>query len=85
MALTVIFILCIITISQFFYIRNTRKRLREISKVLDEISKGNLDRRILANENAPISELVYKINEIVIKDKNRFIESIKSEKAYKKW
>ncbi len=77
-------ILCIIIVMQFLYIRNTKKRLHEISNVLDDIYDGNLNRRLLANENTALSELVYKINDIVIQDKNKFLEIDKSEKAYKR-
>lgn len=76
--------LCLVVVLQFLYIYNTKKQLHEISCVLDDIQNGNLDRRLLANENTMISELVYKINDIVIGDKNKLLEIGKSEKAYKK-
>lgn len=39
---------------------------------------------MVADENSEISSLVYKINEIVIKDKHKLSEFNKAEKAYKK-
>ena len=39
---------------------------------------------MIADENSEMSSLVYKINEIVIKDKNKLSEFNKAEKAYKK-
>lgn len=80
----IIAVLCVIVIFQFIHIYNSQKQIKEISNVLDDISDGNLDRRLLANENSTISELVYKINDIVIHDKEKILEKDKSEKAYKK-
>ncbi|VYU68227.1 sensor histidine kinase [Clostridium tertium] len=80
----IIVILCVIISFQFFYIRNTKNQLKEISNALDDVVNGNLDRRFLANEDSAISELVYKINDIIIQNKNKFLETDKSEKAYKK-
>ncbi len=39
---------------------------------------------MIVDENSEIGSLVYKINEIVIKDKNKLAEFNKAEKAYKK-
>jgi len=66
------------------HIYQTRKKIQEIFKILDDIYSGNLDRRLIANENSEMSNLVYKINEIVIKDKNKLLEFNRAEKAYKK-
>ncbi|HGS9694627.1 TPA: sensor histidine kinase, partial [Clostridioides difficile] len=66
------------------HIYHTRKKIKEIVQILDDIYLGNLDRRLVVNENTEMSNLVYKINEIVIKDKNKLLEFNKSEKAYKK-
>lgn len=76
--------LCFLIIILLHHIYQTRKRIQEIVKILDDIYSGNLDRRLIANENSEISNLVYKINEIVIKDKNKLLEFNKAEKAYKK-
>ena len=74
----------VIILYQFIYIRNTRRQMKEISNILDDICSGNLDRRLLADENSIVRELVFKINEIVIRDKEKFLEKEKSERAYKK-
>lgn len=84
MILLIIVILCVIISFQFFHIRNTKNQLKEISNALDDVVNGNLDRRFLANEDSAISELVYKINDIIIQNKNKFLETEKAEKAYKK-
>ena len=80
----IITVLSVIIIFQFIYICNTKKQIKEISHILDDIGSGNLDRRLLAVENSIVSELVYKINAIVIRDKEKLMEKDKSEKAYKK-
>ncbi|MGG5318932.1 sensor histidine kinase [Enterococcus sp. AZ072] len=76
--------LCSLTIFQTLYILQTKKQLIEASSILNEITEGNLDRRLLANEDSVVSKIVYRINEIVIQNKQRLMETRKSEQAYKK-
>lgn len=76
--------LCFIIILLLHHNLSNKKKIQEIVKVLDDIYSGNLDRRLIADENSEMSSLVYKINEIVIKDKNKLSEFNKAEKAYKK-
>lgn len=80
----IIVILCIVITTLVAYIANQKKQLHEISLVLDDIYAGNLDRRLLAHENTSISQLAYKINDIIIRDKNKLLEVTKSEQAYRK-
>lgn len=75
---------CFIIVLLLHHVYQTRKKIEEMVKVLDDIYSGNLDRRLIADENSEISSLVYKINEIVIQDKNKLLEFNKAEKAYKK-
>ena len=77
-------VLCVIIILLLHHNLSNKKKIQEIVKVLDDIYSGNLDRRLIADENSEMSSLVYKINEIVIKDKNKLSEFNKAEKAYKK-
>ncbi|WP_315169405.1 HAMP domain-containing sensor histidine kinase [Metaclostridioides mangenotii] len=76
-------ILIVVSICQFFYIRNMKNRLKEISDTLDEIKQGNLDLRLYATENDVTSDLVYKINDIVIHNKNKLSDLKRAEKSYK--
>lgn len=76
--------LLFICICQFLHIRNTRKQLDSLSAILDDIAEGNLDRRLLTRDGTAISEIAYKINEIVLGDKKKFVELKQSEQAYKK-
>ena len=77
-------VLCVIIILLLHHNLSNKKKIQEIVKVLDDIYSGNLDRRLIADENSEMSSLVYKINEIVIKDKHKLSEFNKAEKAYKK-
>lgn len=76
-------LLSIIVIILFFRVRSIKSQIKNISKILDDILKGNLDRRLFANQNDTISDICYKINEIVIESKNQLIQQNKSEKSYK--
>lgn len=80
----IIVFLCIILIAQFFNTWQTKNNIRKISDALDEIADGNLDRRLLADEGSELGEVIYKINEIVIRDKNKLLKAEQSNNAYKK-
>ncbi len=79
--LVIILSLCILALVNHLY--QTRIKIKEIEQILDEIYLGNLDRRLIVHEHTEMSNLVYKINEIVIKDKNELLASNASKKAYK--
>ncbi len=79
--LVIILSLCILALVNHLY--QTRKKIKEIEQILDEIYLGNLDRRLIVHEHTEMSNLVYKINDIVIKDKNELLASNASKKAYK--
>ncbi|MCG4663098.1 HAMP domain-containing histidine kinase [[Clostridium] innocuum] len=79
--LVIILSLCILALVNHLY--QTQKKIKEIEQILDEIYLGNLDRRLIVHEHTEMSNLVYKINEIVIKDKNELLASNASKKAYK--
>lgn len=83
MTLFIVILLCIIITFQYFYIRSNKKKVQEISLILDDIADGNLNRRLLANKDTVLSELVYKINEIIIQNKKKLIKANKSEKAHR--
>lgn len=82
LTITVI-LLIIISFLQFLHMHSTKNKLKEITSILDEIIEGNLDRRLYATENELFSDLVYKINAIVMQNKNRILELNKAEKSYK--
>lgn len=79
-----IILLVLFIILLLFHIYKIRKSLQDMVKILDDIYAGNLDRRLLVNPNTEVSNLVYKINEIVISDKNKLLELNKALAAYKR-
>ncbi|MHC5218612.1 sensor histidine kinase [Enterococcus sp. LJL128] len=76
--------LCAIIVLQYLASGKTKKQLAAISETLDDVAAGNLDRRLYACEGDITSEVVYKINEVVIQAKIRAVELDKAEAAYKK-
>lgn len=79
----IILILLVITIYLIYYIYSMRKKLMTISNQLEDIKNGNLDRRLYANQDDIISEIVYKINDIVVSDRNQLIKLKKMDQSYK--
>lgn len=78
-------VLSLICLGQFFYIHGINKQIERNVEILEDIyTSGNLDRRLLAGKNKRTSEMIYKINAIVIRDKNKVTQLEKSETAYKK-
>lgn len=84
MAWLVIILLCVLILLLLIHNYHIRKQIHETFIALDDVQAGNLNRRLLTDENAAISELVYKINDIVIQDQKRILDMEKSEKAYRK-
>lgn len=76
-------ILFIAAVAELIYIFSVKKKLNKICCILDEIKAGNSDRRLYAAENDPCRNLVYKINDIVIDNKEKIIELNKAEKSYR--
>ena len=57
------------------------KKISESIEVLDDIKKGNGNRKILSKDNDNFSEIIYKINEIVYLYEEKLIEFRKMENA----
>ena len=57
------------------------KKISESIEVLDDIKKGNGNRKILSKDNDNFSEIIYKINEIVYIYEEKLIEFRKMENA----
>lgn len=57
------------------------KKISESIEVLDDIKKGNGNRKILSKDNDNFSEIIYKINEIVYLYEEKLIEFRKKENA----
>ena len=65
------------------YIHNIRKSLKNMLLVLNDIEKGNANRKVLAGDGDITSDICYKLNEIVSGYNSRIVELKESEKAYK--
>ena len=67
----------------FIHIKKVDSQTKQAVAVLDDIASGNLDRRIVTQEDIGISVLCYKINEIVINMKTETVSHQRSQKAYR--
>ncbi|WP_347562544.1 HAMP domain-containing sensor histidine kinase [Clostridium sp. AWRP] len=61
-----------------------RTQLTLIKDALDDIKKGNLNRRILATESDMTRQICYGINEIALSSQSRLIQQKQSQQAYKR-
>lgn len=84
-------ILCIsilISICIIAYLTTRLYRVEEqlsiINDALEDMKKGNLNRRILTRKSDMTNTICYNINEIAINDQSRFIKLKQSEQAYKR-
>ncbi len=56
------------------------RRIKKINEILEEIMDGNLDRRIVIDPRSPFSDLCYKINQIMMDNKERRIQAERLER-----
>ncbi|MDR1643942.1 MAG: HAMP domain-containing histidine kinase [Clostridiales bacterium] len=75
-------VLAIAVILLLAWIAKVRAQVKRAIAVLDDISNGNLDRRIVC-DNSGISKICYKVNEIVIRLKEESASHKQSERAYR--
>lgn len=61
-----------------------REQLSIIRDALEDIKKGNLNRRVLARKSDMTKTICYNINEIAMNDQAQLIRLIQSEQAYKR-
>lgn len=80
--------LAVISICVIIYLLMKLFRVREqlsiIREALEDIKKGNLNRRILTRKNDMTKTICYSINEIATNDQTQFIRMKQSEQAYKR-
>ena len=67
-----------------FLLRRVRTQLALIKDALEDIKGGNLNRRILADENDMTKKICYGINEIAVNSQTQLIRQRQSEQAYKR-
>jgi len=73
-----------IIIVLLYKLQNVKKQLTAINETLEDIKKGNLNRRILADKQDMTQKICYSINEIAIDSQARLIKHKQSEQAYKR-
>ena len=73
-----------IIIVVLYKLQNVKKQLTAINETLEDIKKGNLNRRILADKQDMTQKICYSINEIAIDSQARLIKHKQSEQAYKR-
>lgn len=65
-------------------LQRVRRQLILIKDALEDIKKGNLNRRVLARERDMTRQICYDINEIAINSQSQLISQKQSEQAYKR-
>lgn len=78
--------LCIallIIIYLVFKLLRVQSQLALIKDALEDIKRGNLNRRILAKENDITKQICYDINEIAVRNQARLVQQRQAEQAYK--
>ncbi len=75
--------LCII-VYLLSILRRIKVQLNSIRSALEDIKKGNLNRRILSRKSDMTKQICYRINEIVMDAQSRLIKQKQSEQAYKR-
>lgn len=68
----------------FFKLRRVREQLSLIWEALEDIKAGNLNRRVLTQENDMTKQICYGINEIAVSSQSLLIQQRQSEQAYKR-
>jgi signal transduction histidine kinase len=82
--LVLVIILTLAVLMLYVRIRSIRKSLANMLLVLEDIEKGNENRKILAGAGDAAADVCYKINAIVKNNKSRIIELEEAEKGYKR-
>ena len=74
-AVIILALLCVCLLS---YMLRVVKQVREINEALEDVRRGNLDRRIVVHRNTLLADTCFQINEIVMKTKEQRILSERS-------
>lgn len=83
----ILIILSLVTVAAVVYSFNTRRHIKmqvsEMLEILNEIQRGNGNRRILARTNEFVAPIAYEINKIIISYENELTKYRKTEEANK--
>lgn len=81
LGLAIILALAVLILTLYIY--NIKKSLKNVLLVMNDIKKGNANRKVLARNGDITSDICYQLNEIVSKYHSRIIDLKESEKTYK--
>jgi len=73
-----------LTVFLLYRLASVKRQLSAIKDALDDIKNGNLNRRILTNEQDMTRKICYDINEIAIINQSQLISQKQAEQAYKR-
>lgn len=83
--LLIAFVLALVIIACLVYkLYHINEQISFIKEVLVDIKSGNLNRRILVQENDITKQICYDINQIAINNQSQLIHQKQSEQAYKR-
>ena len=67
--------LIVICLGLMFLLAGIWRQIKKINQVLDEIIEGKTDRRILIRKYSLLSDTCYKINQIMMDNRERIIQT----------
>ena len=73
-------VLMIICLGFMLLLAGICRQIKKINQVLDEIIKGETDRRILIRKHSFLSDTCYKLNQIMMDNKERIIKTKRLER-----
>jgi len=72
-------VLIVICLGLMFLLAGIWRQIKKINQVLDEIIEGKTDRRILIRKYSLLSDTCYKLNQIMMDNKERIIQTKRQE------
>ncbi|WP_242954312.1 sensor histidine kinase [Clostridium oryzae] len=81
--LIVMVVVSAISIVLTVYVFKVKKKLSNMLIILEDIEKGNRNRKILSNDKDDMAKICYKINGIVSRDNEEILKLQESDKAYR--
>ena len=73
-----------ICLGLLFLLADIRRQMKKINRVLDEIIEGETDRRIIIKKSSVLSDTCYKLNQIMMDNKERIIQTKRLERRNEK-
>lgn len=77
-------VLIVICLGLMFMLADIWRQIKTINRVLDEIIEGETDRRILIRKYSLLSDTCYKLNQIMMDNKERIIQTKRLERRNEK-